>query len=161
MGELPTTYMADKPPSEPCLLPPSRDSAVTPPYPPPQSPRRAHWPRLLPVPRTGRGFLTSGLEDMPFPRPGRFSPAPQPGKLLASPLVSVQMAPSCTLAPIETGLLWLALCLSCSFSSVGASKLINSYSTSESSPRRSHMGPGPVVVTTASPAEYLRHSDTQ
>ena len=110
--KLQTTYMADKRllSHASCLLP----QAQPPPHPTPSpavSTLHAHWPRLLPLPRTGRGFLTLGLEDMPFPRPGRFSPAPPAGKLLPSPLVSVQMAPSCTLAPIKIGLSgWLFVC---------------------------------------------------
>lgn len=149
-----TTYMAGESLAAP-PLPPTAASVPTHPTPSPPRPQALYFTHigLLPARCTGQGFLMwGGKTCSSLSQEGSHLPS-LPGKLLPSLWVSAQMDPSSTLHP-PPHLNWSPPVSSLSaliFASC-ASQLITSYLTSESSPHRSHMGPRPAVVTSASPA---------
>ena len=148
-----TTYMTDESlPAPP--LPPSAASVPTEPTPSPPVPSLCFTHiGLLPAPCTGQGFLVWGGKTCPsLSQEGSHLPSLPANSYpaLGSQLKWTDPSGTCTPShhlnwspPISS--------LSTPIFASSASQLITSYLTSESSPHRSHMGPRPAVVTTASP----------
>lgn len=135
----------------PCLPLQPQSPPTPPPHPCSQSVLHTHWPPPSSLLRPGVSCV--GWKTCPsLSQEGSHLPSlpansyPAPGSQLKWTDTSGTCTPSPHLnwsPPISS--------LSTPIFASSASQLITSYLTSESSPHRSHMGPRPAVVTTASP----------